>query len=1738
MEKKCATLSQWVDDVNEKLKKSQADRKETEMENESLRARVMILTDSTERLRSRIATLEEAQAGVAPVETPLSKRVTQLEDTLSTARDSLKRKREREKKLIREKETLEARLNTAVNEVSKYRVENEDLREKVVMALEGVAMADGLVATVAKAHNGPDFQVRRNDVVTVLSAEGEFARVAFNGVYGKIPVASLSCVGIPLLQYIDLVAPDRAEQQRMLDRWLDEAKSPVKAAPKRNVSKPDDGVLSIRLKVEELLHEIDESMSEPASPLQYSGQSSFAVTPRENVSSERSAELMEAFMASVDELSTSARHYNSILEKLTEEASPLMKSLSDEALLRVASLEHELAGARDTTKTMREENERLRADLEKVSQDLRENRSDVEKKLVAAQLAVLTANAECQRLQMELENASMQAQVDASVPEVEDLAKAELSFASRSTPQDEQVKSVEFLQMQMDLNDALAEKERLMIEVESLRVELTRLRSTEAELKEQVKQGRGVDESLHQEHERLKAVDATLLKERERSSLLEEKIVELSKKMERQVSQEDYLNERKKVETLEKRVADLEKSLSEKSKHAEESAKPVVALSALQTSSDTIKQVESSPGVGRRSTFQQLLKRGKRSQKKGSSIAPASQEEAYDAALAQARADLEALESKMKSPRLSIRSSDMDSERERLIAEIQALESMAKEPHTVQEPTISETDSEALAKLAAVSSRSSVRGSLNDSVIQESSELSSILSGVVVTSEETAERFAHDDTRFEEMQRRSKVLKSIPGIKVVEPEALKAKLAAAEERNAELAAEVDALQKNVTTLQAALDAITPRAGLNRSGLDESDLRSFSVPDDTLDLILGTRAAPQPQEDETKVKELTHQLTLAQRHFEEIQERERNHRRELDDKIRTLEFELATVSGLLEVEKETRARITEKEEATKMASRAEIAQLKKQKEDSDTKLASLQKDLDAANASVSQLQTLNKSLMVDLAALRASQTKASEQSSKESLERAAVLEKDKSERSSLEKKVTEVEGELKSARAAAAETSKQLEASRSANTELEGKVRKLETELSAATGNSVLLETRLVEATGVITQLRENNKKMDALLTKHMAAEKTLKEHTAQLEQRVKNLEEVNRKMEQRIVDNKTTIEKLSASNQESSAKLDGAKSLEQQNKDLTAALAAANEKILSLEPLESRIIEATTIITELNDTKTALEARVVEYARNEAVLRKQVAKVESQAKDIAQLEARVSEATVLISSLHEEKTEKDAALAAVLEKNKKLEATLAEEAKKVAQLREVNKLMESKLAKEKAEQQQQPQPKEASSQVDEVNKQLEVKLAGALKAAAAAGQNAERLEKDNEEIKTRYAKLLVTVKDLTTRYNEAKAELKTAATVQSQMKEQLQLQVQKNDALQRELAKQALKFEALERAMSPGGNVMSRGSAANPESPYKPPVKAVVEVERAAAPPSGEGELQDVLRRSAALDVRESRVESREALAESLKQARAQLTKAEEAEAGERRLRRDVEVQLSSAQMLVESKEKDKQAALERAKDAEARLLKQQQESQNMLSVMHTQVNQLLTEKAELKKALDKKLKDDKDAQQLASLEMRLRLASEQAVQSEQDFKQQLKFVQDDLASQRRLRETFEEVNSTLKASVDMLSAELDLLRQQVAAEHKTTETLRLERDAARDEADRASIDKNMYERISAKLQKRIGDEDSSEDEGKSKVELELRERIKALQETVAHENKRKHQMFETIEELRKQIKTQQQGDK
>jgi hypothetical protein len=337
LSQKVVKLEAWSDDAAAKLKKDEALRAEVERENEDLRQRVLMLTEATERLRSRNALLEDqvaAEKGLVP--SNLQKRVAQLEDTLSSARDSLKRKRDREKLLAADKEKLERAVSTLRDEVKGLSVDNVELREKLSLALSGLTSADGLLATVAKSFEASTHAFRRGDVVTVLAAEGEWARVTYEGEVARLPINILACVGIPILQYLDLVIPDRAAMDKMLDDWLVRlqvkasepevriAASPVAASP---VSADHDALVqaqgvesvrSIRRQVADLLSDIEDSMS---------ASSSAANTPRASgyVVFDEQARREQALLSSVDELKSSAREYNRLLVSLQQEAAPLLQ---------------------------------------------------------------------------------------------------------------------------------------------------------------------------------------------------------------------------------------------------------------------------------------------------------------------------------------------------------------------------------------------------------------------------------------------------------------------------------------------------------------------------------------------------------------------------------------------------------------------------------------------------------------------------------------------------------------------------------------------------------------------------------------------------------------------------------------------------------------------------------------------------------------------------------------------------------------------------------------------------------------------------------------------------------------------------------------------------------------------------------------------------------------------------------------------------------------------------------------------------------------------------------------------------------------------------------------------------------------------------------------------------------------------------------------------------------------------
>jgi len=180
-----------------------------------------------------------------------------------------------------------------------------------------------------------------------------------------------------------------------------------------------------------------------------------------------------------------------------------------------------------------------------------------------------------------------------------------------------------------------------------------------------------------------------------------------------------------------------------------------------------------------------------------------------------------------------------------------------------------------------------------------------------------------------------------------------------------------------------------------------------------------------------------------------------------------------------------------------------------------------------------------------------------------------------------------------------------------------------------------------------------------------------------------------------------------------------------------------------------------------------------------------------------------------------------------------------------------------------------------------------------------------------------------------------------------------------------------------------------------------------------------------------------------------------------------------------------------------------------------------------------MKRVLDSKLRKNIDAQKLNRLQTQITLMAQTHEQAEADHTMQLKAVQDELKSVTRLKETFEQVNGSLQASTALTKSELDQLRRDLQHEAKFAEAVRQERDAAREEADKAGIERAMYERLVRKLQARVqgGFDLSSDDEGLSGVEMEMREKVVALEAQVEHERLRKHQLFQKLEQLREKSK-------
>ncbi len=710
-QKKLESLNRWAEETAEKLKRSQVGRKQSEEENASLRARLDIATEKGEALQSHVARLEHG-ASPGAAESPLGKRVAQLERQLKEARESLKRKRDREVALLKVKDSLEAHSASLVREVSRLKEDNVELSDKLAMALEGITLCDGLTATVARPFSDNGMAFERRDVVTVLAAEGGFAKVVRQGASGRVPIANLACVGIPLLQYIELVMPERSEREHMLEKWLQDAgllsKEPV--VPTRRVGAvPEmangDSVVQIRRKFENLLNELDASFSECESPMSISA----LTTPRQNVNDSKRDAMLEKLMSTVSEISVSANVYTAGFDELNKEAVPLMRAMSSEMLIQSEELKKKVSSLELSNKQAADEIVKLQQEREQLQQQQQQRPQE--------SIFAITPD----------------------MPDVESLERGELSFASLSNLED-QAHSAETLQLQIDLNDSVVEREQQAMELDSLRAQFMLMRGA----------------------------DDMIARERERCVLLERRIVELSGVEERcaELSRTSETHSRK-ISDLEQANATLAAQLSKEKERAAQMAETMHSRIVLSNSTESsTPPASNSPAMQSKRSVPNIFSKlnPKRSGSKKVLLSAGSVQDANAAALLEARADLEAAERKLaKSPRAgSAKATDLLAERDRLVAEVRALEAVSREASA---PPVSDPESDAA--LAKLNARGSVRGSLHDSVIADD-ELNAILAGVLLSPEETAERFRNDDTRGEELQRRSFVLKHIPGVKYVQ----------------------------------------------------------------------------------------------------------------------------------------------------------------------------------------------------------------------------------------------------------------------------------------------------------------------------------------------------------------------------------------------------------------------------------------------------------------------------------------------------------------------------------------------------------------------------------------------------------------------------------------------------------------------------------------------------------------------------------------------------------------------------------------------------------------------------------------------------------------------------------------------------------------------------------------------------------------------------------------------------------
>jgi chromosome segregation ATPase len=571
-----------------------------------------------------------------------------------------------------------------------------------------------------------------------------------------------------------------------------------------------------------------------------------------------------------------------------------------------------------------------------------------------------------------------------------------------------------------------------------------------------------------------------------------------------------------------------------------------------------------------------------------------------------------------------------------------------------------------------------------------------------------------------------------------------------------------------------------------------------------------------------------------------------------------------------------------------------------------------------------------------------------------------------------------------------------------NKELQRKLGESDATISA-------LEARLVQATSIIEQLASKAKKNQQ--NKELS-EQTLSE--------MEKLRQDSKTRDERLVEAAKVIDELSTSNK---LLVESAQNMQSQQ-----------------DTMQHRLVEATMVISELRAAISELEEKQAASQKNSSET----------------MEKRLVEATVLISQLREENdnsARREADLNRTIEGNVRqinaLEGRVAEATGIIENLFAANRKLE-----------------DASRESDS----LEGRLVDAAKTISQLRDQNKEAAGETEEIRTRCNKLAVTLRDLTGRYNTSMAELKAASGKEAQLTELVEV-------MRKELAKQVQLYEELEREKNPTParsaikedlqmaeqmQQLARMIKSEPTTPVRGVIKDGSEQSRAlaslveAVSPMDD---KDLLRRLAALDVREARVEARETLLTTLANVRESLKKSEAATAMAERKHREAAMQLEAVQQQLASKEREKIALITRCRELEANMNNLEDETEVSSNSLNRQLGQLQTERAELRRILDSKLQPDAGA--LAAAEIKVALSAEALKQSDESHAQQTKYLKEEVASQRRLRETYEEVNAALKASGERVQTQVNQLRLALANEASRVEALKKERDAAREEAEK-----------------------------------------------------------------------------